>query len=656
MDKRFVLAVAALLSARAWAGDLPELQEVVVTASRAPLDLLQSPSFVTVISRKDIQESGADDLSGVLAAQSGVVINNYGPQGQLKTTSIRGSTSSQVLVLVDGIRLNSSFDGWVDLSRLPLDNVDRIEVVRGGASSLWGTGAVGGVINIITKTPDKPSFDLSITNESYLPHDSFAVTNLATGTSAFVPATPLSLLDGQHVALSLSGRLGEVGLSGGGSFGRAANAFVWDDSSNVGAWTGGWRQRNNAQDISQNAYAAAKAPFMDGSFTVKGTFDHSFIGVPGSLTYATSQASQEDTSVAGSVALTTPRFLSDALSLDVKGSYRWTQEILADPQNPPTSSHISNAAALELTQKAAVSDFLSAVYGGSAAYEAVDSTNLTGFKDRLSLAGFVSLPVSPAEPLTFTPSIRGDYYSDFPAALSWQLSAVLLLTRSASLKASFGSAYRVPTLSDLYWYDSFGDTGNPNLKPETSYSGELGAAFALDWLSLETSVFSRLVFNQIEWDPTAFPTMPINITQTLLPGAEIHATAMILEGLSLDVNYTFIYSLILRYLGASYTLADNFRVPFVPLHNLGVTGRLRTGIHTFSAEVRYESSKFTDAANTPAKALAAYAVVNAGYRAAVTENLVFSLALRNILNAMYFTQSGYPMPPFSVITGMEVRL
>jgi outer membrane cobalamin receptor len=584
------------------------------------------------------------------------LLSNYGPQGQLKTTSIRGSTSSQVLVLVDGIRLNSSFDGWVDLARLPLDNIDRIEVVRGGASSMWGTGAVGGVINIITKTPDKPSFNLSITNESYLPHDGSAVTDLSSGTSTFVPATPLSLLDGQRITLSLGGGLGDVGVSGGGSFGRAANAFVWDDSSSVGAWTGGWRQRNNAEDLSQNAWVGAKAPLGDGSFTAKGTFDHSLIGVPGSLGYATSQAAQEDTSVAGSAAFITPRFFSDALSLDVKGSYRWTQETLADPQNPPTSSHVSNAAAVELTQKAALADFLSAVYGGSAAYEAVDSTNLTGFKDRLGLAGFFSLPLSPAEPLTLTPSIRGDYYSDFPAALSWQLSAVLLLSRGASLKASFGSAYRVPTLSDLYWTDSFGDTGNPNLKPETSYSGELGAAFALDWLSLEASAFSRLVFNQIEWDPTAFPTMPINIGQTFLPGAEIHATAAILEGLSLEVNYTFIYSLVLQYLGTSYTLADNLRVPFVPIHNLGVTGRLHTGIHTFSAEVHYESDKFTDAANTPATTLAGYAVLNAGYRAAVTENLVFSIALRNILNAVYFTQSGYPMPPFSVVTGMEVKL
>ena len=121
-------------------------------------DVLASPSFVTVVTQQDILASGASDVAGALARVSGVVVNDYGPDGSTKTLSIRGSTSSQVLVLVDGIRMNSSFDGWVDLSRIPLDTVDRIEVVRGGASSLWGTGAVGGVINVITKKADKTSF------------------------------------------------------------------------------------------------------------------------------------------------------------------------------------------------------------------------------------------------------------------------------------------------------------------------------------------------------------------------------------------------------------------------------------------------------------------------------------------------------------------
>ena len=115
----FAFLALLLLSFTAWAQQAPELNEVVVTATRIDSPILESPSLVTVITQQGILDSGAADLSGVLAQQSGIVVNDYGPQGQGKTVSIRGSTSSQVLVLVDGIRLNSSFDGTVDLSRIP---------------------------------------------------------------------------------------------------------------------------------------------------------------------------------------------------------------------------------------------------------------------------------------------------------------------------------------------------------------------------------------------------------------------------------------------------------------------------------------------------------------------------------------------------------
>ncbi|HTP59924.1 MAG TPA: TonB-dependent receptor, partial [Spirochaetia bacterium] len=474
-----LLASLTLLSVIAWAQDVHELPETVVTATREPTDIQDSPSFVTVVTQKDIQESGASDLSAVLARQSGVVVNNYGSQGQTKTVSIRGSTSSQVLVLVDGVRLNSSFDGSVDFSQIPVSDIDHVEIVRGGASSLWGTGAVGGVINIITKKAGAPGVIVSFENGSYLPHDATAVTESGTYS---VPATAMSLFDNQNLNLSLTGKLGDVGLTGGGSFTRGMNAFLWDDTASLG----GWRQRNNAQDLAQNAYLGMDLPLLGGSFSAKGTFGHSLIGVPGSLAGASSQQSQEDTEMSGSFSYGTASFFSDKLSLDVKGTYRFSTEYL---QNPGifTSSHTGNFGSIDLTQKFAFSEAASAIYGGTGTYETMDSTNLSGGKDRISLAGFLSLPLSPAEPHTVTPSLRYDYYSDFPGFLSFQLGTVLLLSDTTSVKASFGSAYRVPTFEDLYWYsfdgsDSFGDTfysyGNPNLLPETSYNAELGASYS----------------------------------------------------------------------------------------------------------------------------------------------------------------------------------
>jgi len=674
MDTRIALFAVALLSARAWAEDLPELPEVVITATREPTDILNSPSFVTVITDKDIQQSGAADLSAVLAAQSGVVVNDYGPQGQTKTVSIRGSTSSQVLVLVDGNRLNSSFDGSVDLSQIPVDAIDHIEIVRGGASSLWGTGAVGGVINIITKKAGAPGINLAITNGSYVPHDANGVNESG---SYFVPASAMSLFDNQNVNFSLAGKLGDVGLTGGGSFTRAMNAFVWDDTANLGDW----RVRNNAQDLAQSAYAGLDLPLLGGSFSTRGTFTHSFIGVPGSLLGVSSQETQEDTSATGSFSYGTSSFFNDRLSLDVKGSYRYSTEYLQNPVQPSafTSTHTGNAASIDLTQKFAFADAASAVYGGTGSYEAVDSTNLSSQKDRLTLAGFVSLPVSPARPLTVTPSVRYDYYSDFPGSFSWQIGAVLLLSDVTSLKASVGSAYRVPTFEDLYWYsydgsyagNTYYSYGNQSLKPETSYNSEIGAAYAGKVFSFEMAVFARLLFNQIGWgsynnspsQPAVYVETPVNIQESFLPGAEIHATAALTDRVSLQASYTFIYSLLLQYLGQSYGPSDDLRVPYIPVHNASIAARYLDKINSAGIEVQYVGRKFVNPVNYPSWTLPGYVLLNAEYALTVSESMSFSIKLLNILNATYYTEAGfgpsdpgYPMPPFSIVTGMQLKL
>ncbi len=674
MDKRIALFAVTLLSARVWAGDLPELPEVVITATREPTDILNSPSFVTVITQKEIQETGAADLSAVLAAQSGVVVNDYGPQGQTKTASIRGSTSSQVLVLVDGNRLNSSFDGSVDLSQIPVDNIDHIEIVRGGASSFWGTGAVGGVINIITKKVDKPGMTLSMTNGSYIPHDGNGVNESG---SYFVPASAASLFDNQNVDLSFAGKLGDAGLTGGGSFTRAMNAFVWDDTASLGDW----RVRNNAQDLAQSAYAGLQLPLLGGSLSTKAAFNHSFIGVPGSLAGVSSQETQEDTSANGSFSYGTSSFFSDKLSLDVNGSYRYFTEYLQNPAQYSafTSTHTGNAANIDVTQKFAFADAASAIYGGAGSYEVVDSSNLSSQKDRLTLAGFLSLPFSPLQSLTLTPSVRYDYYSDFPGFLSFQVGTVLLLSDVTSLKASFGSAYRVPTFEDLYWYSFDGSYsgstyysyGNQNLQPETSYNGEIGAAYSAKRLSFEAAVFARLLYNQIGWgsynnstsQPTVFIETPANIQQSFLPGAEIHAKAALTDQVSITASYTFIYSLLLQYLGQSYGLSDNLRVPYVPVHNANVAARYQDKINTAGIEVQYVGQKFINPVTYPSWTLPGYVLLNAEYALAVSESMSLSIKLLNILNVTYYTEAGfsssdpgYPMPPFSIVTGMQLKL
>jgi len=140
-----------------------QMNEVVVTATKTeqkPEDVTQS---VTVITADDIKKSGATNVGDILSTTPGATVTNYGPLGALQSIELRGSSYQQVLVLLNGMRLNSGSAGGFDLSELPvsLDSIERIEIVRGPASALYGSDAMGGVINIITKKPTKPATTLS---------------------------------------------------------------------------------------------------------------------------------------------------------------------------------------------------------------------------------------------------------------------------------------------------------------------------------------------------------------------------------------------------------------------------------------------------------------------------------------------------------------
>jgi len=512
-----VLGVTAQQQAAAQASSEPaEIDEVVVTATRINSPILESPSTITVITPQDLATPGTTDVSSVLERTSGVIINDYGPVGSSKSISLRGSTSDQVLVLLDGVRLNSSRISQVDLSSIPMDIIDHVEVLRGGASAIYGSGAIGGVINIITKRPDKPQVSLSVSNGSYIPRPASTVSADYSAfpyvyTTSAAASNPLDLLDSQQVEMSLAGRLGDVGLTGGGSFTRAANAFTWFDPSQIN----GWRRRTNADDLAGSANLGLDLPLLGGSLSARTILGTSNTGTPGSVYYPSAAGRQYDTSATGTFGWKTDRFLADSLSLDVKASYKYDDLRFDDPAFPPASEHRTQTAGLEITQRLLASESLSLVYGGSGYFDYVDSDNYEAPRDRLNLGAFLSAPVTPFDNLTVTPSARVDYYSDFAASLSFSLGAVLRLSDESSLRFSAASAYRVPALNDLYWYDPLGPsdpngytTGNPSLRPETSYSAEIGWALITTRVSIDAAVFTRLVFDNIVWlfDSSQNPT------------------------------------------------------------------------------------------------------------------------------------------------------
>ena len=137
-----------------------ELGQVVVTATRTEIEISDVPQSISVITKEEIMNSPDRTIPEVIQRAAGVLITNNGPMGSLTTANIRGSEAQQVLIMIDGRRINNAQNGQFDLSALPLtkDEIERIEVLRGGASALYGADAMGGVVNIITKSPTKEPY------------------------------------------------------------------------------------------------------------------------------------------------------------------------------------------------------------------------------------------------------------------------------------------------------------------------------------------------------------------------------------------------------------------------------------------------------------------------------------------------------------------
>ena len=643
-----LLALGALAASVAAAETELEMEQIVVTATRTPTAILDSPDNVTVITGEEIAAGGALTAAEALARVAGVEIADSGTAGSVKSVRIRGAASAQVLVLVDGVRMNDSRQGATDLSLLPVEMIERIEIVRGGTSALYGADAMGGVVNIITKSRAENHLTLSVSNGSYIPHAAVEVSEGPTETP--VDATWFDLADTQRVALQASGAAGRVDLLATGSFTRAANGFVWNDTQYIDDW----RRQVNAGLLEGSAFVSATSRSDSATFGFKGQFDYSSSRVPGWLTWPYTDAAQQRTYVQGQLFYINPS-LTRSLGLEARAYYKLTRLAYQnpDPFFPEDDTHTLHSAGVELQQQASFVDFMQLVYGGCFLADFAESTSI-GSRQRLSGGAFLEVPLYLGERLILTPVARYDLYSDFPGSLTWKLGAVLRLSDTLSLKAGGGKSYKAPTLNDLFWPDVGWGIGNPNLDPETGYSGELGLSLANDRLEAAVSAFARYVRDGIQWDLSAFPNTPVNIGEAFYPGAEASFDIELLPGLSLRGSYTFLYSFVLEGASAAYSFGDDKRAIYSPVHKAGLALSFETGRTRLAANVEYVGERFADEANT--NGLEPYVLLNAEVQQLVGDRLSLTLAGKNLLNQVYQSVNGYVMPPLSIWVGAELAL
>jgi vitamin B12 transporter len=474
-----------------------QLQEVVVTATKtekSPHDVTQS---VTVITGDEIQRSSAETVAEAVKYASSVDIREYGSRGAISSVSLRGAGYQQVLVLLDGKRLNSASAGGYDLSSLsvPLENIERIEIVRGSSSALYGADAVGGVVHIITKKPVDTSISINGTRG---PHGYEAS------------------------GAGLSGRSDAIYyvLSGGKerSHGERENSAY--DQVTAGIKLG--------YDLSAASSIEASMDYLDKE-----------LDVPGHIQFPTPLAQQTNKNMIYGLRYK----VMFSKELDANVNVYETEEKLTyqnpDPIFPEDSRHKSITSGAEAQINWLVNTWNIFSVGAEAREDKLASSDAGDHRASLS-AVYIQDEISAGEMVILVLGGRNDSHSVYGDQFSPRASVRIIDPETHTiLRASAGESFRAPTLNDLYWPDTTFSAGNPALRPETAEEYEYGVEQLLGKGSMiKFTNFYRKVTDMIEWQPDAdFKFSPVNIGKARIEGFEAEAR-VVYAMVTFLINYT----------------------------------------------------------------------------------------------------------------------
>ena len=477
------VAVSAALCASAHADDAQLQPTVQVTASRVAETVDETLADVSIVTRQDIDASGARDVYDLLRLEAGVELYRTGGAGQQTSLFLRGSNSNQVLVLIDGVRAAAATTGAFAFEQLPLDAIERIEIVRGPRASYWGSDALGGVIQVFTRK-----------------------------------------LDGPRVALSY-GSYRDADASAGIGHWDGANGY----SMQVGTrHVGGFSATNpgicNGPDDPYCSYDPDDDGYRNDNLVLRGAHEFGSQLLSASL-YRSQGQSQFDQGYTDIIEQTEGVNLSGELASGWNHTLALghTREDLATPaygtayRTRRSSLLWQNEFRLDETQRLVAGvDFVHDegetrdTFAGAARYDESRNNSALFGGWRAAFGAFDAELAA-----------RHDYNSDFGGSNTGSLALGWRASDAWRAYASFGQGFRSPTMNDLYdpGYGGY-YAGNPDLDPERSRSTELGLEFTpAANQRLKANLYSNRVDDLISF--TGPQNQAINIAHAKIDGAEL---------------------------------------------------------------------------------------------------------------------------------------
>jgi vitamin B12 transporter len=489
-------------------------ETLVVTATRVPTEQSQIASSIDTIDAAAIAEQQLRSLPDILQTMPGLNLVQTGGEGGQTSLFTRGTNSNHTKVLLDGIDISdpSTPTGAVDLGRVLAADVARVEVLRGPGSGLYGSDAIGGVVNIITKAGEGPlAASASIEGGSF---DTFNQMGEVSGSdggfhyratlqhlhAGATPVTPLDLLPP----------------------GQARNDDFFD---------GVTASTRLGYDITGDFDIGLVAQWSDNLSRITGdAFDPvTFASVP-SPTQTRIAGQQYETRATAHWNL---GWLDQTLGL----AYGSSQSRSADPNNGPSASS-ADRIKLDWQGNVQVTDGQTLVLGAETARDAVHLPLSAGYTTN---AGYAELQSVWGGGITSAASLRYDANSQFGDRLTWRIAPSVALGDSGiRLKGSIGAGFKAPSLDQLYHsYPSFFFFANPGLKPETSIGYDAGA----EWTPLAGFVAGATWFHNdirglITTDPVTFSTS-VNLNKARTQGVEVFAAWAVTDALRLRADYTY---------------------------------------------------------------------------------------------------------------------
>jgi vitamin B12 transporter len=596
------------------------LPETVVTATRVAQPVTDVIADVSIISRETLDLAGQTSLREILAQQPGVQFTSNGSYRSSTGLFLRGASSSQTIVLIDGIRVGSATSGTASLENIPLARIERIEILRGAASALYGPDAVGGVIQIFTREPTA-GMNIEVT--------------AGLGT------------DGQAQAgMSLRGTTGAIGYSVGVSHERASGISVINNPA-ANSFN---PDKDGFSTTSIDARLVGKLN-RDHDLTLSllnSKSDHQFDGTPfpnpAGLTRLTSDAHAK------------PELTQTSLKWDARWLPDWKSTVLVGKSQDDSISEyfrISdgvlggrskfNTNRDQLSWQNDISfdaDLLTLLLETRS--EKVDSSTAYTVSKREIDSAMVSYALN-RKSWNALLVARRDHNSQFGSFSNWSLSGGYRLNDSLRAVGSLGTSFQAPTFNQLY----FPGFGNSALQPQENRAAELGLKYDREAVALSAVLYRN------------------NIEGFINPATNVQSSRAVLSGLTLSGNLT---SGATQY-ALSYDYADprsfstnpstnNQRLVRVAKHVLNARVTQKLGEVSVFGEMKLSSDREDSRVNfAPGRdVLAGYGVLNLGANWSVRKDLALQARVNNVTDKQYTLANTYSMPGRNVFVSLAWSL